>query len=503
MDQYTFSTHALLEILLTHPTAILDKHKKIIDMNTPAEGQFFCQPKSHLIGKPLQEYIDNFEQVSLLLTEHHPLFYFHPTTKKNYHLKLDAFPSTESTQFYVFQAIEAIEYTYEELKYSFDAILNNLPVSVYWKDTEGRYLGCNKVVAKMAGFDKPSDIVGKTDRELCWYEFVKDYEAHDRLVIQTDKQVVREESIRLASGEVLVSLSYKMPLKDRFGKVLGIIGTSLDITQLKQMEASLIEAKEKAEIANKAKEQFLYNMRHDIRTPFSGISGLVEILQMQETDSKKLGYLSALHASSDSLLTYLNEILELTQIEDGNVPIVSRLLDLKEVAQNCVDMYLPAIQENNLAFTFDYDSHLSEHLFTDEFRIKRILINLLGNAVKFTPKGSIHLKIYLAGEKPDSEEILVAMSVTDTGIGISKDKQGIIFEKFERLTPSYQGKYKGSGLGLFAVRTLVDELKGDIDLKSDEGQGANFTCMIPMKRVLSQLIQYASKNSGRASARHD
>ncbi len=369
-------------------------------------------------------------------------------------------------------------------------IIAAMPGHVYWKNRDCILQGCNDQQAKDAGLSSRHEIIGKTAYDLLLQDQPEE-EKHkqaditnriDQDIMQADIPSTVEESVVLPDTSIATFLSEKVPLHDKQGNVVGLVGISFDITDRKKNERELQEAKEKAEVANKAKQQFLYNMRHDIRTPFTGILGLADFLRRAETDAKKHHYLEAIYTSAEQLLDYLNEILELTQIEDGEVPVVSQCISLKNTAKHCVDMYLPSVAEGNIKLSFSYDQQLPEKLFTDEFRIKRILINLIGNAVKFTPAGSISVKVYLAGEKSNTDEILVALSVEDTGIGIPKDKQVIIFEKFERLTPSYQGKYKGSGIGLFAVRTLLEELNADIQLISQIGKGSIFTCMIPMKK---------------------
>lgn len=361
----------------------------------------------------------------------------------------------------------------------FEILSKDFPISFYWMDSEGVLGGCNDKVLRDLKISRPELFIGQhvtavTSQEA-WNNCLT--------VMQSHKTQVMEEKHVIPNAETTYYLSIKSPVFNESGSVEGLLGLSIDISDRKKQEQQLLEAKEKAELANKTKEQFLYNMRHDIRTPFAGISGLSDMLRRGEGDPKKQKYLEAIYASSEQLLNYLNEILELAQIEDGEIPLVSHAISLKEVAQSCVDMYLPAMKENQLHFSFDYDKNLPEYLQTDEFRLKRILINLIGNAVKFTPAGSIDLRVALAKKQPSEDHLSVIILVKDTGIGIPKEQQKIVFEKFRRLTPSYQGKYKGSGLGLFAVKTLIKELQGTISLESEQHQGSTFTCVIPMKKV--------------------
>ncbi len=372
-----------------------------------------------------------------------------------------------------------------------DNITYSLPQYVFWKDINSVYLGCNKNFAELIGLDSPENIVGKTDHDIQWQtpgDSVETFQQGDQYTLLGNPITNQEEILVLPSGKSLITLVSKLPIMDN-GKAVGIVGYFTDITEMKQKEKELIKAKELAESAYQAKQQFILNIRHDIRTPFVGISSVADILLMKETDPGKRKFLEMLHVSANALLSYFNEILEVTHIENGSIPLVSKLTNVKKAAKTCLDMNLTAINTKDLEYSFAYDDKLPEELYTDEFRFQRVLINLIGNAVKFTSNGRIDVNIYLAGEKPGSREILVAIVVKDTGPGIPVDKQHIIFEKFERLTPSYQGVYKGSGLGLFSVRILMNELGGDIDLKSKEGEGSTFTCMIPMlKPKLSEFV---------------
>jgi two-component system, OmpR family, aerobic respiration control sensor histidine kinase ArcB len=369
-------------------------------------------------------------------------------------------------------------------------IIALMPGHVYWVDREGVYQGCNDEQAKSAGLAARENIIGKRNADLPWNLHSNVVpELLDKVndgVMACGKSKMIEEPAKLNNGTTKTFLSSKVPLKDSEDRVIGLLGISVDITDRKTIESELIKAKEKAEVANKAKEEFLYNMRHDIRTPFSGITGMATLLRDQETDKDKLCYIDHIYNSADELLDYLNAILEFTQLEEGTVPVVSRLTNLKETVQSCIAMFMPAMELKGINFIFDYDEVLLTEYYTDEFRIKRIVINLLGNAVKFTPKaGSIKLNISLPEEKSALTQPLIRLSVQDTGIGIPLEKQGLIFEKFERLTSSYKGEYKGTGLGLHAVKTLIEDLDGDVTVFSEVGQGATFTCSVPMRKPAS------------------
>lgn len=222
-------------------------------------------------------------------------------------------------------------------------------------------------------------------------------------------------------------------------------------------------------------------MRHDIRTPFSGILSLAQVLASDEKDQDKKTYLLQIAKSSEELLLYLNEILEFTQLESGIVPILSKPFDLRGLVESIIDMFKPSVQTKDVVLDYEY-ADLPDWIAGDRFRIQKILINLVSNAIKFTQQGSIIIKIS-AIEQRDKNTI-VNITVADTGIGIPQEKQDMIFEKFSKIGSSYDASNTGIGLGLRAVKSLVDELDGDIFIKSNPGTGASFSCVIPFKKLV-------------------
>lgn len=399
---------------------------------------------------------------------------------------------------------------FQDVMSYYSNIILHMPGNVYWMDKDCITIGCNQNVLDMFGLTSVESFVGLSFEDMAkignWHDNQADSFKRDTLeVINSGKTKanVEEPPINHADGSTLYFLTTRVPIFNKNKDVIGIVGISTDITYRKIMEQELIKEKERAEVANKAKKRFLYNMRHDIRTPFTGIVGMAELLANIETDKKKRQYIDTICASSKCLLNYLNEILELAQVEDSNTPTLSQRISLKDTVENCLLMFIPSFREKeDVSFSVHYAPDVPEHLFTDEFRIKRVLINLLGNAVKFTPKGKISLRVELdspSTQANNKDHILIKLSVADTGIGIPADKQSTIFEKFERVSPSYEGKYKGSGLGLFVVRSLIQDLRGEIRLISELGKGSTFTCFIPMKTAQSNFSQLPNQQNSTQS----
>ncbi len=378
-----------------------------------------------------------------------------------------------------------IEWQEDEI-FQLKEVIETLPGDIYWKDRKGMWLGVNTTgCEKLRRFgvaDRHEAIIGKTDYELFDKKTADKYRLNDEKVMETKEALTEEEDVWLPSGEYCVQLSKKRPLYNRQGEVIGIIGNTVDITNLKRVESDLRVAKEAAENANHAKTRFLHNMRHDIRTPFSGIYTMAQHMAELETDTEKKQNLSEIARSAKTLLAYLNEILEFTQIESGNIPILSKPFDFSKLVENCVDTFRPSINLKQVSIESDYRG-LPDWIISDRFRIQRIIINLLSNAVKFTERGEI--KVVVEQLESLGRDAIIKLAVEDTGPGIPEEKQVVIFEKFGKLGVSYDSTNLSVGLGLYAVKALVNDLNGDVFLKSQAGRGSVFSCVFRVKKPLT------------------
>ena len=352
-------------------------------------------------------------------------------------------------------------------------IIAHMPGHVYWKDKQGIYLGCNNRQAISLGFQSGEDLLGKSDFDLPWGDDIaKLFRANDVRIMSTGQAEVIEESTKIDGKEAIV-LSQKTPIENKKGEIIGVLGISMDITARKKLEAELIQAKELAEAATRAKTAFIANISHDIRTPLSGVCGLSEILELALQDPEQKEDAHLLHESGEELLNMLNDILDdIKADKSSELDIQKEIFNLHHCIQNLIKLERPTTTVKQLALNYHIDVNVPPYIISDRKKIHRILLNLVGNAIKFTQSGQISINVTCL-ERSQSH-IHLQFSVADTGIGIPNELQSKVFDRFFRVDPSYNGVYKGYGLGLHIVHAYVSLLGGHITLSSQENVGTTF-----------------------------
>lgn len=388
----------------------------------------------------------------------------------------------------------ALSSNQEKTQSTLENILAHMPGHVYWKDKNGVYLGCNNRQAQSVGFQYGYEIVGKTDFDLPWGKNQAElFRQNDLHIMQTGETEIIEEKAQV-KGKDAIFLSHKSPMRNKKGEITGVLGISIDITDRKKIEAELNIAKEKAEAASLAKTEFLENMRHDIRTPLSGIVGFADIIKSEAESTRIKEYADNLVASSHALLNFMDDILEAIHVSSGEIPKVKKKFILQKIIQHVIDLNKAKASAKHLLLSLEFDPDIPKFLIGDPVRIHRILLELISNSLNFTDTGFVKLTAQLA--KQENRQIVIKLVVEDSGMGIPKDKQQEIFLQFKRLIPSYKGIYKGAGLGLAVIKQFIDELDGEIYVESTVGKGTTFTCIIPLKTSLLEDETGVDKDFG-------
>ncbi len=280
------------------------------------------------------------------------------------------------------------------------------------------------------------------------------------------------------------------PFNDLNGNFNGFIGISYDITNKYTLEDELRKAKDLSEVSNKAKSLFIANMSHEIRTPLNGIMGLIDILMETKLDTEQLEYVDMIKESAHTLLGLLNNLLDFSKIEDNKEQLNESNLDLRYIINEIVYPYQAQAKRKGVFLKTNVSDSVPPILIGDEKKIQRVIANLLSNSVKFTEHGNI--SIIIAEDVVHSANIrenkmLVHFCISDTGIGIPKEKHKMIFDSFTQVDPSSTRRYSGSGLGLSIVKKLVEMMNGKVWLESEFGMGSKFHFVIELKKKSKKL----------------
>jgi two-component system sensor histidine kinase/response regulator len=365
------------------------------------------------------------------------------------------------------------EETLSEERKVLRALIDNVPDFMYVKDAESRFVVANASLAHSMGTKSPEELLHKTDFDFYPKELASAYYRDEQNVIRTKQPLFnREEQAFDAHGNKIWVLTTKVPLYDKNGQVTGIAGVGRDITHLKKTQEEMQKAREAAEAASRAKSEFLANMGHEIRTPLNGVMGMTDLALDTELTPEQREYLETVKMSGDSLLTVINDILDFSKIEAGKIDLEAIDFNLGESLESTLKTLALRADEKGLELLCEVAPEVPEIVRGDSSRLRQIVVNLVGNAIKFTDIGEIAVKVQV--ESKDGPDCICRFTVTDSGIGIPEDKRESIFDPFSQADTSTTRKYGGTGLGLTISTRLVGMMGGKIWVESEMGRGSQF-----------------------------
>ncbi len=355
----------------------------------------------------------------------------------------------------------------EELR----AIIDNVPAAIFLRDLDGRFIIVNSEYESIYRVTDDS-VRDRTLFDVFEHDFAETFAVHDREVIGT-KQVVERELTLIPAGADRTYLALKFPVLNPQGNVIAVGGVEYDITDRKALEETMARAREAADEANRAKSEFLSNMSHELRTPLNGVLGYVQILERDDTLSEEQREcLAAIDNCGKHLLALINDVLDLSRIESGRLEIDMRPSDLHAILRSVHDIVRPRAEQKGLDLQWAIAPEIPRHIVCDGPKLRQVLVNLLGNAIKFTAQGTVSLDV------TEPEPGKLCMAVTDTGIGMTADELEVIFDAFKQVEG---GKTEGgTGLGLAISRRLSEALDGALEVKSEPGVGTTFCVTLPL-----------------------
>ncbi len=364
--------------------------------------------------------------------------------------------------------------------------------SIILTDAERRILWVNDAFTRATGY-QATDAIGRTPSQLLDgpntdARVIQEMNRHKDLGIRYHNEVLNYTK----SGDEVWFDTNIVPVKCEDGSVDLIIGIERDITHSKQRERELAEAKLAAEQADRAKSEFLANMSHEIRTPMNGIIGMADLLAEAELPPDELQNVETIRSSAQALLKIINDILDLSRLEAGKLSITGEDFNLRDCVSSAANLFRPKAQEKGLHLDISYADGLPERMHGDDGRLRQILVNLIGNAVKFTAEGRISVRVSHA---PGDPYHLVA-EVEDSGIGISEDQVRHIFDRFTQADAATTKAFGGTGLGLTISSMLAKRMGGGISVISELGEGTCFRLELQLEPAGEAVNKVAPLSSG-------
>ncbi len=353
---------------------------------------------------------------------------------------------------------------------------DQLPDRFYFKDRHSIFKGGNKAWLAFQGIDSLAEAMRKSDLNSGAFtpEDAQKIFSQEQEMMRTGVAIHERECHILADGSKSYADSKKVPLYNANNEVIGLVGLTRDITELVRTEQALEKAKQEAEQAAKAKSSFLAVMSHEIRTPMNGVIGCASLLGSTNLTPEQEQLVHTIQSSGESLLVIINDILDYSKIEAGKINLEKSPFQLRSLIEDCIELFSKQVSEKALDINYFIEADVPRTLNGDATRIRQIINNLIGNAIKFTHQGDVYIDVSLTKMDALNNQCGLLITIKDTGIGISEENQANLFNAFSQADSSITRKFGGTGLGLVICKKIVEQMEGTIWFSSVLGEGTTF-----------------------------
>ncbi len=356
-------------------------------------------------------------------------------------------------------------------------LFDTVPTPLFYKDAAGIIRGCNQAFLTMQGLQR-GQVIDRTVHDFLPAELAEQIQNQDEELFARGGRQEYRFTLSDFAGQPRECVSVRSTYAHADGSVAGLVGVIIDLTDRIRSEQALLQAVDQANVANQAKSQFLSTMSHEIRTPLHGIIGMTEILGQTSLDPEQKGMVKVVQDCGQGLLAVIGDVLDLARIESGHLELDSAELQVPTVVETIERMFTPMARRKGLRLVARVDPKVPDRLRGDPLRLRQVLVNLVGNALKFTDCGEVVLRVSAIGSEPG--RAILAWDVSDTGPGIPDEFLTRLFEPFSQADASYTRRHGGTGLGLAIAKRLSDLMGGTITVDSEVGQGSRFRFVVPL-----------------------